>query len=226
MWSRAADIKARARGRCSLGGCGDAQAESRPPWVETRKEARACLPACLPACWGAARRGRVSQRGQGGPWGRRRIMTTQGQLSSILSLRACPGTRTSSGFQNLLREAVVSPPDKVFRNQVHLPMALGPCVQSCSHQLPEGHAEWKRLTRVLLCFSQDEILVQEMMESNRSSVFDAQKPLPTFPTRTTSTTLTTTPTKKKSKYTLFQALIACVPGGLWCVCTVSSWQHL
>ena len=47
MWSRAADIKARAR---SLGGCGDAQAESRPPWVETRKEARACLPACLPAC--------------------------------------------------------------------------------------------------------------------------------------------------------------------------------
>ncbi|CAN0563375.1 unnamed protein product [Rangifer tarandus platyrhynchus] len=43
----------------------------------------------------------------------------------------------------------------------------------------------------------DEILVQEMMESNRSSFFDAQKPLPTFPTRTTSTTLTT-PTKKKS----------------------------
>ena len=49
MWSRAADIKARARGRCSLGGCGDAQAESRPPWVEIRKDARACLPACLPA---------------------------------------------------------------------------------------------------------------------------------------------------------------------------------
>ncbi|CAN0563235.1 unnamed protein product [Rangifer tarandus platyrhynchus] len=44
----------------------------------------------------------------------------------------------------------------------------------------------------------DEILVQEMMESNRSSFFDAQKPLPTFPTRTTSTTLTMTPTKKKS----------------------------
>ncbi|XP_070327503.1 sperm acrosome-associated protein 7-like [Odocoileus virginianus] len=43
----------------------------------------------------------------------------------------------------------------------------------------------------------DEILVQEIMESNRSSFFDAQKPLPTFPTRTTSTTLTTTPTKKK-----------------------------
>ena len=29
-------------------------------------------------------------------------MTTQGQLSSILSLRACPGTRMSSGFQKLL----------------------------------------------------------------------------------------------------------------------------
>nr|XP_014336582.1 PREDICTED: uncharacterized protein LOC106701281 [Bos mutus] len=43
----------------------------------------------------------------------------------------------------------------------------------------------------------DEILVQEMMEPNRSSFFEAQKPLPTLPTITTSTTLTTTPTKKK-----------------------------
>ena len=38
--------KARARVRRSLGGRGDAQAESRPPGVETRKDARARLPAC------------------------------------------------------------------------------------------------------------------------------------------------------------------------------------
>ncbi|KAJ1077355.1 hypothetical protein K5549_013235 [Capra hircus] len=34
----------------------------------------------------------------------------------------------------------------------------------------------------------DEILVQEMLEPNRSSFFEAQKPLPTLPTITTSTT--------------------------------------
>ncbi|XP_068840481.1 sperm acrosome-associated protein 7 [Capricornis sumatraensis] len=44
----------------------------------------------------------------------------------------------------------------------------------------------------------DEILVQEMLEPNRSSFFEAQKPLPTLPTITTSTTLTTTPTKRKN----------------------------
>ena len=38
------DTKSRARVRRSLGGRGDAQAESRPPWVEIRKDARACLP--------------------------------------------------------------------------------------------------------------------------------------------------------------------------------------
>ncbi|KAM7238161.1 hypothetical protein CapIbe_011119 [Capra ibex] len=43
----------------------------------------------------------------------------------------------------------------------------------------------------------DEILVQEMLEPNRSSFFEAQKPLPTLPTITTSTTLTTTPTMRK-----------------------------
>ena len=223
MWSRAADLKARARGRCSLGGCGDAQAESRPPWVEIGKDARACLPAGLP--------GRSSQR-QGVSEGTERPLGQKENHDHAGSAVQHPVSAGVSrdpdelGFPEVAREAVVSPPDKVFRNQVHLPMALGPCVQSCFHQLPEGRAERKRLTRVLLCFSQDEILVQEMMESNKSSVFDVQKPLPAFPTRTTSTTLTTTPTKKKSKYTLFQALVACVPGGLWCVCTVSSWQHL
>ncbi|XFG05695.1 hypothetical protein AB1E19_009319 [Capra hircus] len=44
----------------------------------------------------------------------------------------------------------------------------------------------------------DEILVKEMLEPNRSSFFEAQKPLPTLPTITTSTILTTTPTMRKN----------------------------
>lgn len=111
--------KARARVRRSLGRRGDAQAESRPPGVETRKDARTCLSACLR---GADHRGRVSPRGQCGRRGRGRIGTTPGRGPASYLQRACPGTWMSSGFQKLPGEAVVSPPlDKVFRSQVPLP---------------------------------------------------------------------------------------------------------